>query len=66
MDRLNKTTKENGMKINTKKMKVMKISRVVEDKNRVRPNIGFGYGYGAETATFLGFGLVTVTAVIEI
>jgi len=33
---------------------------------RVRPNIGFGYGYGAETATFLGFGLVTFTAVIKI
>ena len=28
MDRLNKTTSENGMKIKTKKTRVMKISRV--------------------------------------
>src|SRR6218665_2292860 len=34
MDRLNKTTTEHGMKINTKKTKVMKISRVEgEEKN---------------------------------
>ena len=30
---------------------------------RVRPKLGFGYGFGAETAKFLGFGLVSVTAV---
>ena len=31
--------------------------------SRVRPKLGFGYGFGAETAKFLGFGLVSVTAV---
>src|SRR6218665_39124 len=31
--------------------------------DRVRPKLGFGYGFGAETAKFLGFGLVSVTAV---
>ena len=31
-DRLNKTTTEYGMKINTKKTKVMKISRVEEEE----------------------------------
>ena len=39
-------------------------TKVVMYKIRVRPNIS--YGHGAETATSLGFGLVTVTAVIEI
>src|SRR6218665_396092 len=29
---------------------------------RVRPKLGFGYDFGAETAKFLGFGLVSVTA----
>ena len=33
MDRFNKTTTEYGIKINTKKTKVMKISRVGEEKN---------------------------------
>src|SRR6218665_2763959 len=33
MDRLNKTTTEYGMKINTKKTKVMKIRRIEEEKN---------------------------------
>ena len=34
IDRLNKTTKEYGMKINTKKIKVMKISMVeAKEKN---------------------------------
>jgi len=30
---------------------------------RARPNIGFGDGFGTETVKFLGFGLVSVTAV---
>jgi len=34
--------------------------------SRVRPKLGFGYGFGAETAKFLGFGLVSVTAVTRI
>src|SRR6218665_3864448 len=34
--------------------------------DRVRPKLGFGYGFGAETAKFLGFGLVSVTAVTRI
>jgi len=33
MDRLNKTTKEYGMKINSKKTKALKIRRVVREKN---------------------------------
>src|SRR6218665_1128014 len=33
---------------------------------RVRPKLGFGYGFGAETAKFLGFSLVSVTAVTRI
>src|SRR6218665_775765 len=36
------------------------------DPSRVRPKLGFGYGFGAETAKFLGFGLVSVTAVKRI
>src|SRR6218665_3114003 len=28
--------------------------------------VGFGYGFGAETAKFLGFGMVSVTAVTRI
>ena len=34
--------------------------------SRVRPKLGFGYGFGAEAAKFLGFGLVSVTAVTRI
>ena len=34
--------------------------------SRDRPKLGFGYGFGAETAKFLGFGLVSVTAVTRI
>src|SRR6218665_509516 len=33
---------------------------------RGRPKLCFGYGFGAETAKFLGFGLVSVTAVTRI
>src|SRR6218665_642384 len=33
---------------------------------RVRPKPCFGYGFGAETAKYLGFGLVSVTAVTRI
>ena len=34
--------------------------------SRVRPKLGFGYGFGTETAKFLGFGMVSVTAVTRI
>src|SRR6218665_374648 len=34
--------------------------------DRARPKLGFGYGFGAKTAKFLGFGLVSVTAVTRI
>ena len=36
MFRLNKTTTEYGMKINTKKTKVMKINRVEEEEKNIK------------------------------
>jgi len=39
MFRLNETTTEYGMKINTKKIKVMKISRVEEEEKNIKIKI---------------------------